>query len=127
MASRTRTTTTPSSRFATSFSTICGKPPAPPRRPSGITQKDAFVRPALATVLHEASHALFDLLKIPLLGGAEDAAESLASYHVLQFPKEMKRRLIVGSVDGFTSELKVRSARDLSQAQIGGWDATSRP
>ena len=89
-----------------------------PRRPSSITREDAFVGPALATLLHEASHALFDLLKIPLLGREEDAADQLASYYVLQFPKEMKRRLIVGSVYGYASELKVRSARDLSKPRL---------
>ena len=51
----------------------------------------------VATFLHEAGHALFDLLEVPLLGREEDAADQLAAYYVLQFPKEIKRRLILGA------------------------------
>ena len=89
-----------------------------PRRPAGISREDAFVGPVLDVFLHEAGHALFDLLKIPLLGREEDAADQVASYYVLQLPKEMKRRLILGAVYCYGSELKVRSARDLSRPRL---------
>jgi hypothetical protein len=88
------------------------------RRPAGIDRNDAFVGPLIDVFLHEAAHALFDLLEIPLLGREEDAADQLAAYYVLQFPKEMKRRLIIGAAYSYASELKVRSARDLSRRRL---------
>jgi hypothetical protein len=64
------------------------------RRPAAISREDAFVGPMADVFLHEAAHALFDLLNIPLLGREEDAADQLAAYYVLQFPREVKRGLI---------------------------------
>jgi hypothetical protein len=87
-------------------------------RPPTIAPEDAFIGPFLDVFLHEASHALFDLLKIPLLGREEDAADQLAAYYVLQFPKEKKRKLILGSAYAYASELKVRRARDLSRRRL---------
>jgi hypothetical protein len=87
-------------------------------RPPGISQQDAFVGPLVDTFLHEAGHALFDLLKIPLLGREEDAADQVAAYLVLQLPKEQKRRLILGGAYGYASELQVRNARDLNRLRL---------
>lgn len=89
------------------------------RRPAYIAREDAFVGPVVDTFLHEAGHAVFDLLKIPLLGREEDAADQLAAYIVLQFPKEKKKRLILGSAYAYASELRVRSARDLTRPRLG--------
>jgi hypothetical protein len=83
------------------------------KRPHFISREDAFVGPVVDTFLHEAGHAMFDLLKVPLLGREEDAADAIAAYYVLQLPNEKKRRLIAGSAFGYASELKVRKARDL--------------
>jgi hypothetical protein len=89
-----------------------------PRRPSGVSREDAFIGPLVDVFLHEASHALFDLLKIPLLGREEDAADQLATYLMLQFPTEQKRRFILGSAYAYASELRVRSARDLHRRRL---------
>jgi Putative metallopeptidase len=83
------------------------------KRPAFIAREDAFLGPFVDTFLHEAGHAMFDLLKIPLLGREEDAADAIAAYYVLQFPAEKKRRLIAGSAYAYAAELKVRKARDL--------------
>lgn len=83
-----------------------------------ITREDAFVGPFLDVFLHESSHAIFDLLKIPVLGREEDAADQLAAYYMLQFPKETKRRLILSSAYTYASELKVRRARDLYRPRL---------
>jgi len=89
-----------------------------PARPASITQEDAFIGPFTEVSLHEAAHALFDLLQIPVLGREEDAADQLASYYMLQFPKETKSRLILGAAYAYASELKVRSARDLYKPRL---------
>jgi hypothetical protein len=89
-----------------------------PRRPSVIAREDAVIGPFVDVFLHEAGHALFDLLKIPLLGREEDAADQLAGYYMLQFSKETKRRLIVGAAYAYASNLNVRRARDLYKRRL---------
>jgi Putative metallopeptidase len=53
--------------------------------------------PTTDVFLHEAAHATFELMQIPVLGREEDAADALAAYYVLQLPPEQKRGLILGS------------------------------
>jgi Putative metallopeptidase len=88
------------------------------RRPANIARDDAFIGPFADVFLHEASHALFDMLKIPVLGREEDAADQVAAFHMLQFPKDTKRRLIVGSAYAYARELKVRNAHDLYRPRM---------
>jgi hypothetical protein len=87
-------------------------------RPGGIARDDAFIGPLIDVFLHEASHALFGMLKIPLLGQEEDAADQVAAYHVLQLPNELKRRLILGNAWAYADELKIRQPRDLRRRRI---------
>ena len=89
-----------------------------PKRPAHIALEDAFVGPFVDVFLHETGHAMFDLLKVPVLGREEDAADQVAAYMVLQLPKEQKRRLILGNAYAYASELKVRSSRDLSRRRL---------
>jgi Putative metallopeptidase len=88
------------------------------RRPATVAREDAFAGPFADVFLHEASHALFDQLKIPLLGREEDAADQVAAYHVLQFPKEHRRRLVAGSAYAYGRELRVRNASDLFRPRL---------
>ena len=88
------------------------------KRPAAIAREDAFIGPLVDTFLHEAGHAIFDLLKVPLLGREEDAADALAAYYVLQFPAEKKKRLIAGSAYAYAAELRVRKARDLTRPRF---------
>ena len=79
-----------------------------------------FLDPSSTSFLHEASHAIFDLFKIPLLGREEDAApDQVAAYLVLQFPREKPRKLILGNAYSYARILKVRSGRDLSRRRLG--------
>jgi hypothetical protein len=87
-------------------------------RPPSVTQEDAFIGPFVDAVLHEAGHAMFDLLKVPVLGPEEDAADRVAAYISLQLPKETRRRHIFGSAYAYMSELKVRRARDLQRRRL---------
>jgi Putative metallopeptidase len=65
--------------------------------PSGVSRVDAIVGPLMDVFLHEFSHALFDLLAVPVLGREEDAADQVAAFMMLQFQKEEARRLILGT------------------------------
>ena len=66
--------------------------------PAGIEPVDAVVGPFFDTVLHEFSHALFDMFFTPMFGREEDAADQLAAYLYLQLGEEEARRLIMGTV-----------------------------
>jgi hypothetical protein len=63
----------------------------------GITPEDAIVGPFVDVLLHELSHAVFDILKIPVFGREEDAADQLAAFILLQFGKDVARRTITGA------------------------------
>ena len=63
----------------------------------GITPEDAIVGPFVDVVLHELAHAVVDILKIPVLGREEDAADAIAAFILVQFGKEVARRTITGS------------------------------
>ncbi len=73
--------------------------------PSGITQQDAILGPLLDVFLHESGHAVFDQLKVPVLGREEDAADLFSAYIVLQLDKEDARRLILGSAYQYKADV----------------------
>ena len=62
--------------------------------------------PIFDTVLHEFGHALFEILKIPVFGREEDAADQVAAYITLQLGKIEARRLIGGTANAYLAELK---------------------
>jgi hypothetical protein len=62
-----------------------------------ISLEDAVVGPFVDVLLHEVAHAIFDLLKIPLFGREEDAADQLAAFILLQFGNDVARRTITGA------------------------------
>lgn len=62
-----------------------------------ISLEDAVVGPFVDVLLHELAHGIFDLLKIPLFGREEDAADQLAAFILLQFGNDVARRTIVGA------------------------------
>jgi hypothetical protein len=65
--------------------------------PEGVTPQDAVVGTFLDIMLHEISHAVFDILKIPVFGREEDAADHLAAFVLLQFGKVVARRTLTGT------------------------------
>lgn len=67
----------------------------------GIEPADTVIGPFFDTVLHEFAHALFDMLKIPVLGNEEIAADQLSAYIMLQLGKSEARRLIMGTAYAF--------------------------
>jgi hypothetical protein len=62
-----------------------------------ISVENAVVGPFVDVLLHELSHAIFDLLKIPLFGREEDAADQLAAFILLQFGHDVATRTITGA------------------------------
>jgi hypothetical protein len=74
--------------------------------PTGITRRDAILGPLVDVFLHESGHAVFDLLKVPVLGREEDAADTFSAYIMLRFPKDDARRLILGSAYQYKADLQ---------------------
>ncbi len=72
--------------------------------PAGVTRMDALVGPLFDTCLHEFGHAVFDMLRIPVLGREEDAADQFSAYLVLQLGRDEARRLIFGTAYAYKAE-----------------------
>ncbi len=71
---------------------------------------DALVGPIFDTCLHEFAHALFEMLKIPVFGREEDAADQVAAYITLQLGKAEARRLIGGTANAYMTEARAAAA-----------------
>jgi len=74
--------------------------------PIGIIKHDTIVGPLVDTALHEVAHALFDLLKIPVFGREEDAADLLSAYIMLQLGNSEARRLIIGTAYQYRTDIQ---------------------
>jgi hypothetical protein len=61
------------------------------------TRQEAVVGGLVGGVLHEAGRAMFDMLKIPVLGSEEDAADQIAGFLGLQFGNDVARTVIKGT------------------------------
>jgi Putative metallopeptidase len=73
---------------------------------AGLAPIDAVLGPLFDVFLHESGHALFDLLKIPILGREEDAADQVSTYIMLQLGKEEARRLVLGTAHAYKVEFE---------------------
>ena len=70
---------------------------APKETTTGVTPEDAVIGPVVEVFLHEISHAVLDMLKIPILGRWEDAADQLATYIMLGLGKDFAKRTVLGA------------------------------
>ncbi|MBD8907989.1 DUF4344 domain-containing metallopeptidase [Methylorubrum zatmanii] len=71
--------------------------------PAGVSRHDALVGPVAQILMHESGHALFDLLRVPILGREEDAADQVASYALLQLGGKEARTVVNGSAYFFAT------------------------
>jgi hypothetical protein len=79
------------------FSDILDKVAPKPGKPSqGFTHDEVVVGSYVGVVLHEAGHAVFDMLDVPVFGREEDAADEIASFIALQFSKDVARTVTRG-------------------------------
>jgi len=70
----------------------------------GVMEVDALAGPLLDTILHEVAHAMFDMLRVPVLGREEEAADQVATYIMLRLGKVEARRLIAGAAYAYKTE-----------------------
>jgi hypothetical protein len=78
--------------------------------PAGVTRNDALVGPLFDTCLHEFGHATFDMLRIPVFGREEDAADQFSAYIMLHLGKGEARRLIAGTAYTYKTEADAATA-----------------
>lgn len=81
--------------------------------PEGVTRIDAIVGPVTEVFLHEAAHAVFDMLKVPIFGREEDAADQFAAFLLLRLDKEEARRAISGAAHMYLTEAKRSPALEM--------------
>jgi Putative metallopeptidase len=92
--------------------------------PAGIAPIDTLIGPLMDVFLHEAGHATFRSLKIPVLGREEDAADQFSTYIMLRLNKEESRRLILGSAYQYKGDL---SSPTVTMKQQGFADEHGTP
>jgi len=74
-------------------------------------------------LLHETSHAVFDLLKVPILGREEDAADSLAAFLLLRAGEGLARRVLGGAAWMYLHDSKGRMPDDSDFSDVHGLDS----
>jgi hypothetical protein len=79
------------------FSEILDRFAPKPGKPSqGFSHDEVVVGSYAGVVLHEAGHAVFDMLDVPVFGREEDAADEIATFIALQFNKDVARTVVRG-------------------------------
>lgn len=63
----------------------------------GLPLRDVMIGPTIEVFLHEAGHAVLEVLDIPFFGREEEVADYFATYILLQLCKDDARRLILGT------------------------------
>ena len=72
-----------------------------------MTRTDAIVGSLINVFFHEVTHALFDILQIPVLGPEEEAADTVSAILMLLISKEEARRMIIaGAAYIYKDDLK---------------------
>jgi hypothetical protein len=74
--------------------------------PAGIAPIDTLIGPVVDVFLHEAGHAVFDILEVPLFGREEDAADQFSTYIMLKLEKDEARRLIKGNAYQYKGDVQ---------------------
>lgn len=72
----------------------------------GITSAEAVIGQVFYVFAHEMGHAVYDLLRIPVLGPEEDAADYFAAYLMLQLDHDQSHRLILGAANAYNRYLR---------------------
>ena len=89
---------------------------AGPDRPPGVTAQNAVHSKLLEIFLHEAGHALVDLLHIPVFGNQEEAADVFANVVLLHVRERALRDTMLGIAWMYAQEARDESAAARSLA-----------
>jgi hypothetical protein len=90
---------------------------------AGVTRQDAIVGPAIEVFLHEVGHAIFNLLKVPIFGREEDAADQLADYLILHLDDDIARQSVTGIGYMYAHEMQSQTPGLQQFANVHGLSA----
>ena len=98
--------------------------------PMLVTREMALVGPFVQEALHDVALGVFDMLEIPVWGRAEDGADHVAAFLMLQFGTDVARKTVLGTAY-FLSQVDyaIRNGANLlpyDLAYIGGIRPTVR-
>jgi len=91
--------------------------------PAGVTRQDTIVGPAVEVFLHEVGHAIFNLLKVPILGREEDAADQVADYLILHLDDDIARQVVSGVGYMYAHEMQSQTPGLQQFANVHGLSA----
>ncbi|MBV9890558.1 MAG: hypothetical protein JO090_06710 [Rhizobacter sp.] len=77
-----------------------------PGRPAGISAETAVRSKLLEIFLHESAHALFDQLRVPIIGRQEEAADVIASVVILHMRSRSARDTVQAVTWMYAQEAK---------------------
>jgi len=89
----------------------------------GIPSDAAFEGGVVFVLLHETAHAVFDLLKVPILGREEDAADQVAALTLLRAGEGVARRILSGAAWMYLHDSKGRMPDESDFADVHGLDS----
>ena len=89
----------------------------------GIPAEQAWEGAVIFVLLHETGHALFDLLKVPILGREEDAADNVAAFLLLRAGERAARRVLGGAAWMYLHDSKGRMPDESDFADVHGLDS----
>jgi Putative metallopeptidase len=87
----------------------------------GLTREQAILGPFAFIVFHETAHAVFALLKIPILGREEDAADQVATFAALRIGDDFAERMLRAAAFMYDQDAQRKLAED-DFADVHGLD-----
>jgi len=89
----------------------------------GVGPDQAFEGAVVFILLHETAHAVFHLLKAPILGREEDAADQFAAFLLLRGGEGLARRVLGGAAWMYLHDAKGRMPDESDFADVHGLDS----
>jgi hypothetical protein len=96
---------------------------APEAQAAGLELHEAVLGPFFFFYLHEIGHAVFDLLRVPVLGREEDAADQFATIVLLAAGEDVAASTLRGAAWTFRRDARSRAASESDFADVHGLDA----
>jgi hypothetical protein len=82
--------------------------------PQGYTRDEVIVGGFIDAIFHELGHALFDILRVPVFGREEDAADQISAFVMLQFGKDVARTTIKGAAYTYLNSKNPRTRTEFA-------------
>ncbi len=89
----------------------------------GVTPEGALRGPLIEVFLHEVAHALFEQLRIPILGREEDAADQVAAVMLLHHSLHTVRDTVLGVAWMYAQDAKGERIDRAALANVHGLSA----